>query len=221
MPFTKNIICLANSQKLSCYCFAGKEFDNNKWVRPVSEQKTGELTYNEMCFSNGQIPKLLDIVTISLLEHTPQYYQTENYLINNRKKWIKVAEFQKCALSMLCDKVDSLWINGCSSRCGLNDRISKSIVEEKINSSLLFVQPEKLSIHVKNEYSKIKVRAHFTFNEKKYWLIVTDPLIKKKYLEKGNGEYNIYKHDVYLCVSLGGIFEGFSYKLVAGIINLK
>lgn len=47
MPYTKRIVCLANSRKYKGSCVAGKEIMGNAfggWVRPVSKKVHGELT---------------------------------------------------------------------------------------------------------------------------------------------------------------------------------
>jgi len=223
MPFTKNVICLANSRKLSGFCVAGKELLDDKigeWIRQVSKRPTEELNINEIRYKYWKKPKLLDIISIPLLKHNPNSYQAENYLIDDSKKWVKIGALKTTNLQKLRDDVDSLWINGYHSHNGFNDRIPEKIVTERINSSLLFINPDVLSINVRKEYQdKRKVRANFKYKEKKYILMVTDPVIENIYLKKEDGKYKINKDDVYLCISLGGLFEGYAYKLVAGIIN--
>ena len=50
-----------------------------------------------------------------------------------------------------------------------------------------------------------------------YRLRVTDPAYEDAYLAKPNGEYHL--NESYLTVSLGEPWEGFSYKLIAAIIE--
>ena len=63
-----------------------------------------------------------------------------------------------------------------------------------------------------------KVRAKFKFDDVKYWLTVTDPVIENEYFKKDLGEYPIEDQNAFLCVSLGEPHEGYRYKLAAGII---
>ena len=227
MPFTKNIVCLAKSRKLLGCCVAGKELLDNKiggWIRPVSKRPTEELRPNEIRYKYWKKPKLLDIITIPLLKHSPNSYQTENYLVDDRQKWIKNGFLKIKELEKLCDDVDSLWINGYSSQKGKNDKIPQEITEEKIFSSLLLIKPISLSLIVgyKNQdYSDSKrVWADFFFKGINYRLTITDPVIEKKFLNKKNEIYYIDKNDLFLCISLGRPFYGFDYKLVAAVLNL-
>ena len=229
MGFIKKIICLANSRH-NGFCIAGRELLNNRigeWVRPVSKREKGELSLKDICFSDREVPKILDIISIPLLEYTPQSrlsdsipHQSENYLINNKEYWTKVAEYKNDDLSILCDEVDSIWKNGYRSSYGLNDRIPVYILKQKINSSLLLIKPDIMLINVVDERNRKRVRAYFTFNEIEYNLVVTDIHIEKVFLNANYGEYNITDFDIYLCISLGEIYYGYAYKLVAGIINL-
>jgi hypothetical protein len=65
-------------------------------------------------------------------------------------------------------------------------------------------------------------RAQFDFNGKTYDLSVTDPLVKERYLHQRVGDYPIRQKGIgtYLSVSLGEPYNGYVYKIVAGIINL-
>ena len=65
------------------------------------------------------------------------------------------------------------------------------------------------------EFRKRKVRARFSFNRELYQLSVTDPIVERRYLMGQDGEY--YIGEAVLCISLGELYEGFAYKLVAAI----
>ena len=93
--YKKTIICLANSRKLAGRCVAGKEIAGSTigaWIRPVSSRPTGELSERERRFLNGQDPKLLDVIAVSMVEPRPHAFQTENHLIDDRYYWIKHRE---------------------------------------------------------------------------------------------------------------------------------
>ena len=47
---------------------------------------------------------------------------------------------------------------------------------------------------------------------------MTDPILEEGYFDKYIGDYPIAEKDVYLCVSIGEPYEGYCYKLVAGVI---
>ncbi len=63
--------------------------------------------------------------------------------------------------------------------------------------------------------AKRKVRGHFTLNGAQYLLSVTDPVVERQYLAGGNGEFNV--GTAILCVSLGEPYQGYAYKLIAGV----
>lgn len=221
MPF-KQVVCLANSKKLSHRCIAGKELDGRRiggWIRPVSKHRpTGELSLDEMSFQDGNVPSLLDIVSVPLLEHTPHYYQTENYFVDPQYYWVKSGIFQSSMLARLCDTPDTLWINGHHSFSGYHDRIPVDIAQTLVSSSLFLIKPDSLSIRVADELNKRRVRADFTYRRERYRLMVTDPIAEDRFLEEENGVYKIDARDVCLCISLGEPFNDFCYKLVAGVI---
>ena len=59
MKYTKRIVCLANSRKMSGRCIAGKEVLDTgygEWIRPISKRETAEISEEEMRFENGEIP---------------------------------------------------------------------------------------------------------------------------------------------------------------------
>lgn len=62
------IICLANSRKISGRCIAGKIISSNKWMRSVSSRENEEISEEERRYENGQMPKLLDIIKIPVKE---------------------------------------------------------------------------------------------------------------------------------------------------------
>jgi len=51
------IVCLANSRKISGRCIAGKKISENKWMRPVSNRESEEISEEERRYENGQMPQ--------------------------------------------------------------------------------------------------------------------------------------------------------------------
>ncbi len=227
MSYTKEIVCLANSRKLSGHCIAGKQVKQDKsgawelggWIRPVGSPDGAELSSRDVGFEGGGIPRPLDIVRISLKRRASHKHQTENYLIDPEKYWEQVTTVDPSCLDDLCDEVDGLWETGFDSAYGKNDRVpvEKSKV---IKSSLLLIKPSNVVIHHEYEFpSKAwKTRAQFLFRGNRYSLVVTDPIIEGEYRGMDAGDYPLKRSDIYMTVSLGEEYNGFCYKLVAAII---
>jgi hypothetical protein len=237
MRFYKTIVCLANSRKEGGCCIAGKEIIDNHWIRPVSEFETGELLKKHIILYQEKLPKwlsfiirwftqhnpqpaVLDVITIPLIQPQPHAYQSENYLVDTTHCWLKQCTLLATELEPLCDSVTSLWLNGYHSFKGFNDRIPVEIATTHINTSLLLIKLDELSLLVEKESDRVKIRVNFSFNHEQYRLVLTDPKVESLYCFKPEGEYFI-STPVYLCVSLGEPFHGYCYKLVAAIIPAK
>ena len=192
-----------------------------KWIRPVSNHENGELPIQETRCEDGSAPRLLDVIRIPPARYNPDSYQTENYLVDDGP-WIRKGSYPFPDLRRLCDPVDSLWANGHHSHEGLNDRMPVEMVLETIRSSLLYIRPEQASITVEEGTNLLKrIRAGFQFAGEEYRLPVTDPVIENRFFQREIGEYPLDKGDLYFTVSIGEPFEGYCYKLVAGIVELS
>ena len=62
-----------------------------------------------------------------------------------------------------------------------------------------------------------RVQGRFTYGDVDYWLRVTDPVYERQYLSQPDGNYEI--GESYLTVSLGESYQGYSYKLIAAVIE--
>jgi hypothetical protein len=220
MSYSKTILCLANSRKFSGHCIAGKNITNGTagaWIRPVSPRRTGELANSECIYKNGGLPELLDFMQVSFERIAPDAYQTENQLIDVNNKWqfIRKATWPEVMASL--DVISGeLWTNGSDSSHGKNDRVPEPIAKT-LKRSLYLLRPHQLYINVATEGSERKIRASFTINTISYKFVVTDPIIEKRFLEQRDGAYPI--NDALVCVSLGELFHGYAYKLVAAVLT--
>lgn len=223
--YTKTIICLANSRKLSGRCIAGKEMDGSRvgaWVRPISARAEGEISEEERRFENGGDPRPLDIIRIPMLKALPHGCQVENHVIDEGYYWTHIRRGDWSDLSKALDEIAPLWSDvSCSSYNGQNDRIEEA-QSVALGSSLRLISVDNLTIIVRIEGAefgngKRRVRGVFTFCGTRHQLSVTDPLIEREFLERSDGIYKVGQ--AVLCVSVGEPYQGYVYKLIAGVFR--
>jgi len=222
MPTTMTMVYLADSRKIGAHCVAGKIWEGkNKgsWIRPISDRENSALTSKDICYRNGRMPNLLDIISFAVKKPAPVNHQQENWIIDETAHWKKEGELKVNQLADLCDNTRALWVNGYSSTFGENDKVPTEIAYKKITSSLLLIQPEDASYKVGIEYNKKKVRAIFDFQKSNHVITVTDNSAEQYYLAKKVGIYKERSFPTYYCVSLAGDLNGYCYKLIAGIIQ--
>jgi hypothetical protein len=223
--YEKVMVCLANSRKLSGRCVAGKEYDPKKlgrWIRPVSARISAEVSEEERRFENGQDPKLLDIIRVPMIEPKPHGFQGEHPVIDDQSHWVNEGRASLADLRRALDKeTGPLWDNSSSSSYnGTHDRVAEAIAAKQ-SSSLKLIEVSDFKIEVAVEGTqfgkgKRKVRGLFSLDGTQYKLAVTDPLIERQYLAKVDGIHNVAS--AILCISLGEPYNGFAYKLIAGVI---
>lgn len=225
--YEKTIICLANSRKPpSGRCVAGKEVTGEQigqWVRPVSARSTHEVSEEERRYNNGKKAQLLDIIEISLSHHAPMEFQVENHVLDDGHYWVKTGTATWEQVCSMVDGYDSdFWCSCQETRHGINDKLP-SISAAAMQSSLKLVRVSTLQLEVQLEDGfegrpgRRRVRGRFQLEGRQYLLSVTDPEIEEHYLAMPNGTYSI--GDAVLCVSIGEIWNGFAFRLVASVIT--
>lgn len=116
-----------------------------------------------------------------------------------------------------------LWINGHSSRDGVNDRVP--IAEtNRLSDSLRLIKVDELPVSVqppKPGKTRPVLRGSFRYNGIDSRLKITDTNAERKSRDMGLscGEYAVGQR--YLTISLGEPFEGYCYKLIAVIIKAR
>src|SRR3954462_1224732 len=138
MPYTKTIICLANSRKYQGRCVAGLEWNGRapgKWVRPVSGMDKGVLNYERFCGnSNGRDPRLLDLIRIEFLVPQPHAFQSENHRIDPCKRWTHCGSLKwQRLLPAVSRAKEPLWANAGSSKQGLLDVVPEHVALANTN----------------------------------------------------------------------------------------
>jgi hypothetical protein len=203
-----DIICLANSRKYNARCVAGKDVKTSKFIRPISQTITGELSDNHIRLSNGSLPGIFDIIRVSIGNLHKTYYHPEDYYITG-EIWEKLSVYNQGEIDKLIDNPSSLWIN---SNNNINDRIEiGQLKASPIETSLYFIKVRQIKITKNNESFK----GEFVYNNTTYKLSITDFNIT----QPGNLEGNIY-----LCISIGEPFKVgesvYCFKIIATIIKL-
>ena len=226
MPLTfKRIVCLANSRMSGGNCVAGKEIliggRIGGWVRPVGAIEGEGLPPWVRHYSDGNEPQLLDIIEVPVSGAASTGHQQENWSVDDRRRWTKVGQISRRTLTELMDHVDGLWLDGDSTKSGLNDRFSVELART-IKDSLRLVRVAKLDLKVWQPGKdfgdeKRRVFGRIWISGTEYRLSVTDPEIEREYLAQRDGYYSI--DDCYLTVSLGKPFQGNIYKLIAAVIR--
>jgi hypothetical protein len=227
MGYTKTIVCLANSRKLTGRCVAGKEWDGCRpgaWCRPVSSRERGELTAERWYARSWRDPRLLDLIQVCLVQPRPSGCQTENHLVDSAVKWRLVGRVPpQSLLASLDHPKGPLWVNGESTSAGLNDRVHAALAERQPNS-LVLVQPELLVIRINTEaanteHARRRVRGQFSLAGYDYSLSITDPVIEEPLLRQADG-FSAELQRPILCISLSEKFvaQNACYKLIAGVI---
>ena len=224
--YTKDILCFANSRKTSGRCVAGREIIENglgEWVRPVSDRPSGEVSFDERRYKDGREPRVFDVVRIPFRKKANHAFQTENHVLDDGFYWQKVRRASdEEILNAIEPLVGALWNSGDSSYSGLNDRIIEGNVKPNFGSlKLISVADLELVVIVEGaefENGKRRVRGRFSKNGVNYFLSVTDQLLETTMLKKEDGTYRI--GSAVLCVSLGEPYNGYVYKLIAGVRKL-
>jgi len=217
-------VCLANSKKYGERCIAGIELIKSeqgeytplliestpKWIRPVS----GDV--------NGQVPSdlvkgvsLLDVVEIETIERRPLGYQSENTsFVPASIRVVGSYDLPEIFHDTLAEQPPNIFGNR-----------GKALDENaiaNIHRSLMLIKVSQAVVHVKFERFKYHFRLQFVYNQVIYDLPITDVDFIDKYLAS-NKDFNSSKKiekDIYLTISLGIVFEGWYYKLVAGIVEM-
>jgi len=209
------LICLANSFKEGGRCIAGIELDSNnipvfvnsipKWIRPVCNTEHGEIPNNI-----AQPFKILDIIELDVTGLKPESYQSENVTFNETS--IKtVGTFERNKLVNLCDGRSLIFRN--KGKAVSLDAIGT------LNHSLMLASVNQFEVTQKiyeDKPGKSQIRLVFTYNDNRYDFPVTDPVFLHRH--QGNPDFLVGAAQVYLCLSLGIAWEGWHYKLIAGII---
>jgi hypothetical protein len=220
------IVCLANSYKHDHRCVAGISLTTKKWVRLVGKKTPGCLTREETCYPDGTEASILDVFEAQLGESCGSNCHPEDVLVA-QEPWRPVRRFDGPSdAAFLKDYLNK----GPAILQGSTDRVyAKKFSSSATEKSLELIKPDDPWWWIREDGGKRKNRALFRIghvNRMRYDLAVTDPAWLEQLALLPAG---IYPHSFFfrgsppktlLTLSLSEPFEGFHYKLVAGVVNL-
>jgi hypothetical protein len=220
------ILCLANSYKHDHRCVAGMSLITKKWIRLVGRQVPGCLTRRETSYPDGTEVALLDVFEAEFDEKCGTSFHPEDIYVN-RNRWRRIRRFDEPSDAR---RLLGFISNDQSVLQGYDDSVSaSSVMESPLERSLELIHPEDLWWWIREDRGKRRNRAIFRVNPSsrvRYDLAVTDPAT----LDVLNLlPASIYPHaflfggkppKTLLTISLSEPFDGFLYKLVAGVIHL-
>lgn len=230
MTVVKRVLCLSNSRKPGGTCFAGRvlEYDGiGAWIRPVGARESEAVSTWEQRLPDGTIARPLDIVDVPLLNAKAHACQTENWLIDDSRRWSMVGRVTEAQLAKCIENPTGIWLNGHSTRHGYHDEMPQ-VEADRLTSSLVLVKVPSVRLRVLApgmEYDKPerRIQGFFAHGGVKYGLRVTDLQIESEYLKRGDGFYDLGESCI--TVSISEPFRksngaDFRYKLIAAIIPL-
>lgn len=219
MPYSKTLVCFANSRKTSGRCIAGKESIHGRpadWIRPVSSRSAHEISLGERRYQDGRDPDLLHLVSVQYLSPQPLPHQPENHIIDDGYYWSQQGTLDFRNIDAWLDTPQTLWDPGHSGYAFTNNRVPDTTTAA---ASLYLIRVPLLTLVVgakSTDYPKRIVRGEFTYGRWPYCLAVTDPHVEAAYLAQPDGRYTLQAP--VLCVSLGDPFQGYFYKLIAAVL---
>lgn len=210
------IVCLANSFRVGGRCLGGIELDQNnnpiiqngrpKWVRPVCNTEHEEVPTHLV--SNIS---LLDIVEFQAIQATGHGHQSENVLFNTDT----IVTNGRFLVSRLENLIDNNRYNLVFGNRGA--AVPEHIVDELSYSLILLSLTEfetNERVFENRQYPQIKLS--FRHNGNLYNFPITDPSFLHRYGLNNNLLQG--KQKIYVTFSLAAPYEGWSSKLIAGIM---
>lgn len=128
MPIIQ-MICFANSRKLSGRCVAGIAISGfvRGWIRPVSALVHGELTHEFLYGSPPREVKLLDVIELSVLQPRRLGCHSEDFVVDSTVPWKVIGSISLSEAAGFAENHPPiLWVNGNHTSNGFNDQIAES-----------------------------------------------------------------------------------------------
>jgi Dual OB-containing domain len=220
------ILCLANSYKHDHRCVAGISLTTKHWVRLVGREVPGCLTLKETCHEGGKEAGILDIFEAELGEGCGSHSHPEDVFVSKRIWNLLRRGDTTTDIRFLT----SLLNKGPTVLGGTGDRVyARKFTTVPVGTSLELIQPDDLWWWIREDNGKRRNRALFRMGHVgriRYDLAVTDPvwLNQLKFLPAGIYPQTFFFKEklprTLFTISLSESYEGFHYKLVAGVVHL-
>ncbi|WP_425058482.1 hypothetical protein SCACP_31370 [Sporomusa carbonis] len=216
----KTMIMLTKSRKMGHYCVAGIDIRTGEWIRVISEDMSIKqaITEEHMRYYDGSSTSVLDVVKVICKARQPNYYQPENWIIDDRYHWKKIRRSTLQEVIRLCKPCKERYIFYNHDRAVASDDLRTQAVNM---GSLKLIKPENviIHIHVLPWNNKRKIAASFSYDGISYRnFTITDPEYEKKYIQLPLGNYRV-NGQIYFVISFGDEYEldGKHYKLIATV----
>jgi hypothetical protein len=214
------LVCVAKSRKYGGRCIAGVEVaeaggnfrvvyraGEPRWIRPIGGTDHGEVPEQLV-----QRISLLDVVDFPGLVPAPDGYQSENCRLGAGKPGVVASLPKKPDLLERFATRRSPPIFGNRGKAVHVERIGE------VDHSLLLACAEDARFYwLQTERNRLQLRACFEYAHDYYDLPVTDPEFERQLF--GSKQKLDVPH-CYLTLSLGLPFEGWHFKLIAGVFVL-
>lgn len=222
----ETLLCLANSFKRGGRCIAGIRAGQGGWVRPVSDEKDGQLLPRHYVYESGDEPKIFDLFQADLDRPEPEPHQPENWRLG-AGKWKLLRRDRKDDILELVRS--SLHTDGVlfGTRTKVVDY--QQACACPLHASLALVKPERLCFHHTVEHyeqgPRTRMTGMFEVQGLRYTLPITDPIWTRKLgtMEHGTHsieDFGLSARKILLTISLGDLYEatGCCHKLIAAVI---
>lgn len=204
---------LTKSAKNGGYCVAGINMRNGKWERIVTddEESHGAVFDSDLMSKDGRPVSELDIIDVPIVNFLKDDTQPENILLSKDEP---IEIIGKTTLE------EVLKIHPVSTRKTILGNHYQFLLPEeinKINHSLDLIEVSNFGVYrTENSSGKLKTKAEFVYNNRKYWnMSITDLCALENYEEYAEIDKAI------LVMSYGSEYNGRYYKYVAAIYPCK
>lgn len=171
------------------------------------------LAVYQLAYTDGTLPRVLDIIRIPLIGPDSNSYQPENWRIG-AGNWTLVGRYGFDDLEYLLHQ-GTVLLHNRSDRVPVRMFVDHNV----IGPSFALIRPESPEFYCRHRADGRKsLRCRFQYREHTYDLAVTDVCFDRVYRELIETRW-IPDEDLYFTVSLGTPYEGHHYKLIAGIIS--